>query len=146
MIKKKSGWSIYSKPQKPILRSQPVKTITKTIEIAAGYSFTGAEIESYIPKNYLDQGYSFKNLDFRSSSTYDDSSEVIVELNIQFPNDKYEEELVKFEKQKETHKIKLKAWKEEIKLWEAWKIQEENNNLQIQLKQAENLLKKHNKI
>lgn len=144
MIKKKSGWFINIAPGKPYLCPAPTKTIKKCITITSGCSVSLKEIE--IPKEYLDQGYSLNDLIFTATSSYDDESEVLVELEVEIPNDQYKKQLLQHEKRKEIYKVELKVWEKDIKEWEAWKTQEEDKILQRQLEHAEKLLKRHNKL
>jgi hypothetical protein len=144
IIKKKYNWSISSGPNKPFLRKEPSKTKIKKIPICESYELLFQDIK--IPQEYLNKGYSIENLSFTASSSYDDSSKVIVELLTQAPDENYEKDLISYKKEKEVHKVELLVWQKENEQYELWKKQEEDKLLQKRLDTAQKLLKKYGKI
>lgn len=150
-IKRKKGWSRYSKP---LLSNAPIKP----------QEFIYLNSRSIIAEKhiYTDIKYSKSDFTIPNDLSFDDISFEIIEdetsygdrdMKIIFyskkdskqPNPYYEKQLEAYKKAlAEWHKRK-EEFKQELVQWKLWVKQEEEKDLQKKLKRAQELLEKHGK-
>jgi hypothetical protein len=149
-IKPKKGWSVYSKPWAPSKPREPKKTYIDhdrqeigSVGLCEGDDNSYCELQIPLP-----EGVNPDNVVFVLMRTGE--NEHTLRFYNKSPreveNPHYEREMKYYKKALEKYEADKAAHKEELKEWNAWKKQEEEAQLQRNLKHAEDLLKKHGRL
>lgn len=146
-IKPKNGWRIGFPPSPPRAPNPPSKMLTGQISLAKySCNFEGNPLSSLT----LPEGVRLEDVSWyvEASSSYDDTSEVLLEFffNKERPNPNYDQQIFEYQKDLSIYQASKKLFKAELKLYNAWVKQEKQNQLELKLKQAENLLKENGRL
>lgn len=151
-IKKKPGWSRYSKPYLSSAPTEPLKTLREEEETVlvskTVYDGTSFPLDELVPEG---QDISELRVTFKwEHSGYDgdrDNTIVVSTVSVkEKENPHYKRQLKAYEKAYSEWKVKKDAFTEELKEWKAWVKQEEEADTQHKLAWAEKLLKKHGRL
>lgn len=147
MIKARKGWSIYSKPMKPLAPLKPSKVIitesgTEVLRKEV-YQFSETLLSELIPG-----GGDPKNFSLQVSTEDSYGCTIIVlrvlsENSTERENPNYDKELVSYNEMLTKWNLQVQKYKEELKEWKLWVEQEKQIDLEKKIKSAKDLLKKH---
>lgn len=144
MIKKKSGWSEYYPPTKPIAPKKPTEVLEHRQQF---YVLQGASILN-LDSVKLPDSIELKDLIIEAMPGYEDDDhcfDVYYFLKENSSNPDYDKQLKIYNKRYEEYKLAKSNYKEEKKLWKQWKEEKEKENIEKRLKIAANLLAKSGK-
>ena len=145
MIKKRKNWYTWQKPQAPMAPRKPEPTLTYT-EGQVVHEHYGSAIKlSDVP---VPEGSTLADLTVRALSDNDGdiTFEFSLEREVTKPNTNYDREMKFYNESYEKWKVRKAEHKIEVKEWEAWKEQEEKAQLDAQIANAEDLLRKHGRL
>jgi hypothetical protein len=151
-IKPKKGWSVYSKPWAPSKPHEPKKTYIDhdrqeigSVGLSEGDDNSYSELQIPLP-----EGVNPDNVVFVFTSDYSDGHEHTLRFYNKSPreveNPHYEREMKYYKKALEKYEADKATHKEDLKVWKEWVAQEQEAQLQRNLKHAEDLLKKHGRL
>lgn len=145
MIKKRKGWHANFKPTMASAPRKPEPTLTyaesKILETYYGSYVNLASIS-------VPDGHTLADVSVSAEADSDGDITLTfsIDREVTKPNPTYERELKLYEKRHEEWRARKAEHKQEVKEWEAWRLQEEKAQLDEQLKAAAALLRKHGHI
>lgn len=149
-IKKKSRWTLYTKPYGPHKPVKPNKHLTR-IEDEVAMLFIGNEFSLADLKIKSVDDLKNYYVCISTSPGYEDD-DVNVSISVYKrttkleDNPSYDKEMLRYNEQMLKYEQAMKDHADEVKAWSAWCDQVKKEQLENDLKKAEALLKKHGKL
>lgn len=144
-MKKKAGWSTYSKPFAPSPPRKPEEFYENT---SRAPFFTANAYEIKLSDIPLPEGVALHEIKMHANADYSGDVEVefFIEKTVTIRDPNFPKMMKDYEKRLEEYKVEKEKHAQEVKDWEVWKKEEETKQLERQLKHATNLLKKHGRL
>lgn len=147
-IKVRKGWSKYSKPTHPFKPNKPSKIIktedNKVINTITIFNGTPISLEDLQIPECVD----FSSLTLEIQLDYNSEFHLVLRsiYPYEYEDPLYLEKLKEYESKLVKYNLAKEQFKEELKEWKAWVLQEKDKDTQKRIENAEKLLKKHGKI
>lgn len=140
-VKKKHSWYENSPPPPPQVPAKPIPYWSHQVidEVWSGECVKLSDIE-------LPDGVKLEDLIVQEHGDDASYASVGIAREVKTPNPSFEREMKRYELALQKHEAALKAWEDDVKQWQQWKDEKEKSALEVRLKAAETLLKKHGRL
>jgi hypothetical protein len=142
-ITKRNNWHVHSPPSPPFPPQEPKQFITKYVEFHRDTCG-----ECLLAGLVLPTGKTLQDVyvEVERDYQYEGSVELVFSIVEQVPNKNFDQQLIKYQKDLSKYNTVKQEYEQEVKEWKQWVKQEEQNDLNLKLEHAENLLKKHGRL
>jgi hypothetical protein len=152
-IKAKKGWTIFMAPQAPVPPIAPLEFLSDIINILVKKNMNYGNIKlSELELPAMTNGMSLSDVEINVETEFPYHKDEVGGTTLTFylskliSNPNYHAQYTRYSVAMKKYELELSRHKQNLKQWKVWKKQEEQDQLETQLKRAKNFLKKNGRL